>query len=588
MTLATQLEKIASSGLIRLAQQEPEPEYIFRHALVQDATYESLLRADRRSLHSAVGHTLESLYPERLDEIAATLALHFERADEYEKAVQYLVRAGEAAARVYAIDEAVELFGRALKLIPATCSENDLTHLYDRYGHVLELAGRFEAAIENYNQMRAEAAQRKSLRMELLALMACGVIYSTPSPLHDTDLARELSEQAIKIARALGDWEAQSRVYWILMLAFLFDGYIQESMRYGEQSLEIAREINDPERMAFTLNDLAHCYSAAGLHEKASVANLEARLLWEELGNIPMLVDNLNTCAENLFMGGKLEEALTIVRQAYDMAHSIQNEWGQVFSLMITAMITSKLGDITAVVQAAETLFALDPHQNFTLAQIGMRGVLADLYMELGQTQQASEVVFDTYQFPEGLKPSFRPPILACRARLALRSGNLHAAEKLLDQALEDYDPENFVTFSPFYVALAQAEIHMARGEPLKAQTSLDDYIEALYSKGVSFDLPEHLLTKAQIFIRLKRKSDALALLQEMAPFWTPLNFRRSLWKIYALMGQLQNESGHFVEAQQSHRKAREYLEFLVDHAPVHLREVILQLPEAKTFLEDT
>src|SRR5688572_31253272 len=134
MTLATQLEKIESSGLIRLAQVDPELEYMFRHALVQDATYESLLKADRRSLHHAVGETLEGLYAGRLDEIAATLALHFERAEEYEKALEYLIRAGEAAARVYAIAEAIELFDRALKLVPASFSESDLINLYSQYG----------------------------------------------------------------------------------------------------------------------------------------------------------------------------------------------------------------------------------------------------------------------------------------------------------------------------------------------------------------------------------------------------------------------------------------------------------------------
>src|ERR1051325_8485033 len=107
MTLANQLEKIESSGLIRLAQEDPELEYIFRHALVQDATYESLLRADRRILHQAVGRTLASLYVDHLDEIAATLALHFEKAEEWGVAVDYYIRAGEAAARVYAMDEAI-------------------------------------------------------------------------------------------------------------------------------------------------------------------------------------------------------------------------------------------------------------------------------------------------------------------------------------------------------------------------------------------------------------------------------------------------------------------------------------------------
>src|SRR6185369_1105735 len=172
MTLATRLEKIESSGLIRLAQEDPELEYIFRHALVQDATYESLLKADRRILHQAVGRTLEGLYPDRLDDIAATLAFHFEKAEELEKAVGYFIRAGESAARVYAIDESIELFCHALEIIPPSFSSENLTHLYSQYGRVLELAGRFDAVIEVYEQMRAQAVKRQDLRMELDALMS--------------------------------------------------------------------------------------------------------------------------------------------------------------------------------------------------------------------------------------------------------------------------------------------------------------------------------------------------------------------------------------------------------------------------------
>jgi tetratricopeptide (TPR) repeat protein len=300
-----------------------------------------------------------------------------------------------------------------------------------------------------------------------------------------------------------------------------------------------------------------------------------------------MLVDNLNTCAENLFMSGKLEEALAVVTQAYDMARSIHNEWGQVFSLMITAMICSEIGDATRAIQAGQALFALDPGQGFALSQIGVRGILSDLYIEFGQTQKAYQVIRETYQIPEGLKPGFRPPIFACWARLELRSGNLAEAEKLLDQALEDYDPENFVTFSPFYVALAQDEIHTARGEHLKALACLDEYIEALYSKGVFFGRPEHLLRKARVLITLNRKHEAMAILQETVSFATPLNFRRSLWKVYALISELQDEFGHFVEAQQSRKKARAYLDFLVEQAPPDLRESILQLPEVKALLSD-
>jgi predicted ATPase len=66
-----QLGTLEHAGLIHLAQLQPDLEYLFRHVLVQDAAYDSLLRQDRRHLHRAVAEVLERLYPDRLDALAA-------------------------------------------------------------------------------------------------------------------------------------------------------------------------------------------------------------------------------------------------------------------------------------------------------------------------------------------------------------------------------------------------------------------------------------------------------------------------------------------------------------------------------------
>jgi predicted ATPase len=55
MTVISQLGRLETSGLIRLAQVEPDLEYLFRHSLVQEAAYHSLLAADQKRLHLAVG-----------------------------------------------------------------------------------------------------------------------------------------------------------------------------------------------------------------------------------------------------------------------------------------------------------------------------------------------------------------------------------------------------------------------------------------------------------------------------------------------------------------------------------------------------
>src|SRR5262245_49301243 len=97
MNLISQLNTLESSGLIQLLRAQPELEYLFRHALSQEAAYSSLLKQDRKRLHLAVGDALERLYPGQCDELAATLAYHFEKAEICEKAVHYFSLAGARA-----------------------------------------------------------------------------------------------------------------------------------------------------------------------------------------------------------------------------------------------------------------------------------------------------------------------------------------------------------------------------------------------------------------------------------------------------------------------------------------------------------
>ena len=73
MTVTTHLTTLEASGLVRLAQTQPELEYLFRHALLQDAAYGSLVRSDRRALHLAVAEAMERLY--RAEAVSSELPL---------------------------------------------------------------------------------------------------------------------------------------------------------------------------------------------------------------------------------------------------------------------------------------------------------------------------------------------------------------------------------------------------------------------------------------------------------------------------------------------------------------------------------
>ena len=117
---AKPLDTLEARGLIRLASVRPELEYLFRHWLVQEAAYGSLLKQERRQLHRLVGDALEELYPDRREELAAVLALHLEQAGENERAVEYLVIAGRQALARNALSEAYSAYDRAMALLPPT------------------------------------------------------------------------------------------------------------------------------------------------------------------------------------------------------------------------------------------------------------------------------------------------------------------------------------------------------------------------------------------------------------------------------------------------------------------------------------
>jgi class 3 adenylate cyclase/tetratricopeptide (TPR) repeat protein len=109
------LAELEQVQLIRKKQSVPELEYIFKHALAQEATYQSILLRKRRELHARVGQAIESLFEERLEEFYGVLAYHYASAENWKKAQEYLFKAGDKAGQVAADAEALAHYRQALE-----------------------------------------------------------------------------------------------------------------------------------------------------------------------------------------------------------------------------------------------------------------------------------------------------------------------------------------------------------------------------------------------------------------------------------------------------------------------------------------
>jgi tetratricopeptide (TPR) repeat protein len=203
---ATALERdlweLEEQALIYQERAVPEEEYSFTHVLMQETIYQNILRPRRAVFHQRVAEAIEALYQEGLDEYYEQLAYHYERSSADEKAVEYLLKAGEKARRAYLNDEAIGYFQRALERL----------------------------------DMSALGRARKDWRLE--AIRGLGQVYyeGTRSVVE----AEEYLRQAIALGREIGLAPRElAPLYFRLGHWLLFRGPFDEMLRVGEEGLAL-------------------------------------------------------------------------------------------------------------------------------------------------------------------------------------------------------------------------------------------------------------------------------------------------------------------------------------------------------------
>ncbi len=114
--LQSALEKLAEADILLVEGLPPEANYRFKHALIEDAAYENLLKSRRQALHRRVAETLRDQFPDRADAEPEVLAHHFTEAGLTDEAIEYWGKAGDQALRRSAFLEAIAHLGKAIEM----------------------------------------------------------------------------------------------------------------------------------------------------------------------------------------------------------------------------------------------------------------------------------------------------------------------------------------------------------------------------------------------------------------------------------------------------------------------------------------
>jgi tetratricopeptide (TPR) repeat protein len=541
-----------------------------------------LLKADRKHLHFIVGATLEKLYSDRLEEIAPLLAQHFGLGEEGERGIKYFVLAGDAAARVYANAEAHQHYRNALKLMRQyPTSQSQMEETYIKCGHMCEMTGRYDEALAIYDEMESLAAEEGDDKLRLAALIARATVYCAPTHQYDPQKGEALCAEARQLAHQLNDRAAEAKILWNLMLLNKFVNRWDAVLRYGEEAIAIARELNLRELLAYTLNDIYPAYMVDGRLSIALRVLEESSALWRELNDTAMLGDNLTGSSNLHSMLGNDTQSLKLGEEAYRLNVLMRNSWGRSYSAWSLGQNYAFNGDAAKAISFLEEAIHYGEEAGFRIAPIAARSPLGRLFGSMGQIDRGLKILQEAIDYGQNSMPTWMAIIFATRAQLYVWQNKLTEAAEAIRQSeavAESLDPQ-----SRLLVANASCELLLAQGDGAGVLTVVGPIMAMMKRSGVARFLPILLYHQARALCELGREGEARGFLMEAHALAESSQYRSMLYPILIALAKLETDPA---EARKWLAQAREVILYIIDHSPVDLRDTFLQTPEARYVME--
>jgi class 3 adenylate cyclase/tetratricopeptide (TPR) repeat protein len=414
------LEIIYEQGLV------PEPAYIFKHPVIQEVAYNSLLIQRRKTLHQAVGEAIEDLYQDRLAEHYVELAHHFSQGEVWEKAYNYCRQAGEQAMRQSAYREAVSSFEQAL------------------------------SALAQVPETRATREQAVDLRLALRTALF---------PSSDFACILRVLREAEALAEALADPRRLAQVSFFLCDHFITRGAYAQAIAAGQRTHALATASGE-----LVLSTLAHsylgiAYAVQGDYRRAidcfgpTVAALEGAQRYEFFGELyPPAVfcrawlavchAALGTFAEGQPLG---DEGLRIAEAVGHPASLTHASWG-------IGLLSLQHGDLPRALPRLERALGLCQDANLLIFFPMIAATLGAVYTLSGRVADAVALL------TQALEQATTMGYIAIWAHCSLSLGEAHRAAGRLEEAHTLAER-----------ALAYAREHQERGHQAYALRLLGD-----------------------------------------------------------------------------------------------------------------
>jgi class 3 adenylate cyclase/predicted negative regulator of RcsB-dependent stress response len=423
------LEQLVRAELIFRRRTPPDAEYVFKHALVQDAAYDMLLRSRRQQLHAHIATTLEGKYPEIVAAHPPLLARHCTEAGLAEKAVVYWLRAGQQAIERSATKEAVAQLQKGLDLLV------QMPNTPWRQQHELDLQFTLGRALEATKG------------------------YSAPEVAETIARARALAEGMDRpehlVLLSLGQW----RLHLLRAEHKLALALAEQIAEFGEARNDVAAQLQGRSAKAWTRCYLGHFVTARALLEQC-LMDPRYRAISGGLTEDPYTV-MLAEFAATLMYLGYFDQAKARLNEALSEPLRLKH----VHTLAVALNFANRIESITCpilVQRCIDELLALSIEHGFSLFYGWATACRGSSLIALGRAQEGLTLLMEDLTAVRATGCMAITPILLIRVA---------EASAMLGQPLEglNYLAEAISIIEMTEERRDEAELHRLRGDLLNA-----------------------------------------------------------------------------------------------------------------------
>lgn len=445
--------------------------FYFTHGLIHIFVYESIPTPLRKEMHKLVAEAIKELFEDKITQYYSDLGFHYKRAEIFSKAFEYFDKAGDKAKRLYANEDALEMYNEALKFFNrADLNEEKKWKILEKRGDINKIIGKYDESINDYEnipQKKIEPGYKQRIYRKMASVFERmgefeKALEAVENGLAENDgenietckllsrrgfskMRQGKFEQAKKnFLKALDFCENFDRaiihanIHLGLGNVYLNTGEFDHSINHLETALKDYDNYNDLYGKTSSLNSLATVYQNMGDFDKA-LENYEQSLdLSKKIGDQRHICACLNNMGTILSKKGDLEKSIEYYRKSHKMWERIGDQQGIAAVLINIGEYYLNKGDLDSALENIKNAFEICKDIDYTEGLVISLINIGFIFLYKGDFETAEEKLQESLEISRDMEyKQLIPDLLSGIAKIHIREDDYEKALEKSKKALK-------------------------------------------------------------------------------------------------------------------------------------------------------